>query len=73
MWWWWRSSQSFAVFDMNANSWIVNKQIAVPADDYQYLIADSDDLNLRRSLFLISLNNIIYIEYAHTTTMSCDR
>jgi hypothetical protein len=50
---------------MNANSWIVNKQIAVPADDYQYLIADSDDLNLRRSLFLISLNNIIYIEYAH--------
>jgi hypothetical protein len=38
----------------------------VPPDDYQYLIADSDDLDVQSSLFLISLNRIIYIEYAHT-------
>jgi hypothetical protein len=52
------------VLDSSGTSWI-SGSVSVPPDDYQYLIADSDDVAFRRSLFLISLNRIIYIKYEH--------
>jgi hypothetical protein len=54
-------------FDLNAQKWIVNSQVVVPVRDYQYLIADSPDLQTRSSLFLISLDYIVYIEYLRHT------
>jgi hypothetical protein len=59
--------QSFVEFDLSAQKWIVNSQVVVPVRDYQYLIADSPDLQTRSSLFLISLDYIVYIEYLRHT------
>jgi hypothetical protein len=59
-----RGHQSFSVFDINEDRWIVNRQVSVPVRDYQYLIANSENVALQHSLFLISLDHIVYIEYA---------
>ena len=56
------------MFTLNTGQWTTPNQVSVPVRDYQYLIPDTDNLNTRRSLFLISLNHIVYIEYAFRTT-----
>ena len=60
-------------FDLSAQNWIVNSQVVVPVRDYQYLIADSPDLQIRSSLFLISLDYIVYIEYLRHTQHATQR
>lgn len=56
------STVSFAVFTLNTGQWTTPNQVSVPVRDYQYLVPDTDNLNTRRSLFLISLNHIVYID-----------
>ena len=55
------------MFTLNTGQWTTPSQVSVPVRDYQYLIPDTDNLNTRSSLFLISLNHIVYIEYAFRT------
>jgi hypothetical protein len=64
---------SLLVYDMKTGTWSTPRIVGVTMRDYQYLIADSEDLQAMTSLFLISLNHIVYIDlYSFTIVAEMD-